>query len=222
LYLPSLGLCIALGAIVARVPPRGRSAAILALIALVILPAAARTVVRNRDWRDNETLYSVTVETAPNSSKAHAKRAVNLAMRAESEERADSAERARQLFQQARLHYERALDIDPLVGSLRAEYGLCLAALGRYELAEAELSAAIQLGRGEALVYLYRILIEQSRQYAATSARRAQSFHGRARDLFRDHIRPVSPPEEAARMAAELDGLGRELRNARSASGASP
>jgi tetratricopeptide (TPR) repeat protein len=222
LYLPSLGLCIAVGALAVRIPRRWTTASMVALVVLIILPAVARTLVRNRDWRDNETLFAATVLTAPNSSKAHANRAATLAARAETERGAGDSESARQLFEQATSHYQRALEIDPLAAHVRVQYGLCLGALGRYELAERELLKAAHQGRGEALFYLYRSLIEQGLRVVATSPMRAQRFHDRARDLLRDSIGPAIPSEAAARMLAELDDLERALVAARAGSSAPP
>jgi len=214
LYLPSLGLCVAVGAIVDRVPARAQVASLVAVLLLLILPGAARTALRNRDWRDNDTLWEVTAETSPNSSKAQGNRALSLATRAEAIQQSGGDALARELFQAAASHYERAVAIDPAVAPLRMQYGLCLAALGRYERAESELAAAAELGRVEALVALYRILITQSRLYAASSPLRALGFQRRADQLFRERIQPASPREEAARLAQELQALERQLQHA--------
>lgn len=215
LYLPSLGLCIALGALVTLAPRERRRLLVGALVLPLILLGAARSVVRNRDWRDDATLFAATVETAPNSSKAQASYAATLALRAEQERSAGHDERSRQLFLQAARHYERSLTIEPLASAARAQYGLCLTALGSYDRAEVQLSEAVRLGNGEALAYLYRNLLDQSRQHAATAPLRAQRFHQRAQDLFRDRIRARVTSEDAARLSDELASVERELQAAR-------
>lgn len=204
LYLPSLGLCIIVGALVAKTPQRVRGILLGAMVVLVILPGAARTVVRNRDWRDDETLFAATVETAPNSSKAQANRAATLAIRAERERVVGNSELSRRLFQQATLHFERSVAIEPQAGQVRMQYAHCLAALGEYVHAEAELSAAIELGSGEALVHLYRLLIEQTQLHAPSSPALARKFHRRASELFDARIRPAVPVEQARQLESEL------------------
>jgi tetratricopeptide (TPR) repeat protein len=79
LYLPSVGLCWALGWGCARAfemtrsrPGRPRSQAawrvgLAALAALVAALSALRIVMRNRDWHDDVTLYTRTLDTSPDS-----------------------------------------------------------------------------------------------------------------------------------------------------------
>jgi tetratricopeptide (TPR) repeat protein len=64
LFLPSAGLCLALGSRLARAGRAGWAAALL-LAAL----GAALTVVRNRDWRDQFGLFEATAKLAPRSVK---------------------------------------------------------------------------------------------------------------------------------------------------------
>ena len=71
-YLPSAGFALALAAGILS-PARGTGvsrvrAAILLAIAIAF---AARTVVRNRVWQDDETLFAESVRTSPESAKAH-------------------------------------------------------------------------------------------------------------------------------------------------------
>jgi tetratricopeptide (TPR) repeat protein len=214
LYFSSLGLCIGIAAIVVRVPARAQVACLSLLFCLVILPGAARTALRNRDWRDDHSLWAATIETSPNSSKAQANRALSLSARAEEAQSLGDLDRARELFRESASHYERAVAIDPFVPGTRIQYGLCLAALGRYERAEVELTAAAELGLVEARLALYRMLITQSRLHAESFPPRARGFQRRAERLFRDQIRPISPPGEAAVLVRELEALDRELRGA--------
>jgi tetratricopeptide (TPR) repeat protein len=222
LYLPSLGLCIALGGVVTLAPRARQRIVVAALVVPLVVLGAARSVVRNRDWRDDETLFAATVQAAPNSSKAQANYAAALAIRAEQERNAGDDELSRQLFRQAARRYERSIAIEPLAAPARAQYGLCLAALGRYESADAQLREAVRQGNAEALAYLYRILIDQSRQHAAAAPLRALHFHEQARELFHDQIRSRVAAEDAARLSAELASLERELRSALAAGDATP
>lgn len=69
LYLPSAGACIAAAAALGALARRSRPAA-LVLTILLLGAGAARSAVRNRDWRDNRALFTVTAVTSPRSCKA--------------------------------------------------------------------------------------------------------------------------------------------------------
>lgn len=70
-YLPSAGFCLLVALLWVRFGKYHRPLAwtVLSIIAAAL---AARTVGRNRDWRDNFTLYSAAVQAVPRSAKAHA------------------------------------------------------------------------------------------------------------------------------------------------------
>jgi protein O-mannosyl-transferase len=70
-YLPSAGFCLLLALLWLKLQKRNRRAAWSALV-IVALLLSARTVVRNRDWRDNLTFFSSAVRAVPGSAKAHA------------------------------------------------------------------------------------------------------------------------------------------------------
>jgi tetratricopeptide (TPR) repeat protein len=98
LYLPSAGACLAAGwllAALSQTRPRIATAVVTALLALF----AARTWVRNRDWRDERTLYAAAVGVSCESAKAHHNLAVAL-------QRAGD-------YDNAVAHYHRALVIYP-------------------------------------------------------------------------------------------------------------
>jgi tetratricopeptide (TPR) repeat protein len=70
-YLPSFGWCLAVGWWLRRaIGNRLGTSAVAVAAGLALL--AARTVVRNDDWRDNFTLFTRTVESAPASVRANA------------------------------------------------------------------------------------------------------------------------------------------------------
>jgi tetratricopeptide (TPR) repeat protein len=124
-YLPSAGFALALsssllGRDAARVSSRRRYLLFLA----IALAYAARTVVRNPVWKDDETLFASTVRTSPESAKAH----YNLAW--------VSAEKGR--LPTALEEYTRATRIYPKYFDAWAGKGLTEQRLGR--LADAERS----------------------------------------------------------------------------------
>lgn len=71
LYLPSIGFCLAAAMLVEGAFERVRQRrAVSVVFALVVLLLGFRTVIRNRDWKDDLTLWTKTVRTAPASARA--------------------------------------------------------------------------------------------------------------------------------------------------------
>jgi tetratricopeptide (TPR) repeat protein len=72
-YLPSAGFALVLAtAILGRATaPAALSRRRVALFFAVALAFAARTIVRNPVWKDDETLFTETARTSPESAKAH-------------------------------------------------------------------------------------------------------------------------------------------------------
>lgn len=73
LYTPMIGVAFVVAGAVdwaaVRFPARRRVLAVV--VAIVVAAAAWRTVVRNRDWRDADTLWSATVAAVPGCARAH-------------------------------------------------------------------------------------------------------------------------------------------------------
>jgi Flp pilus assembly protein TadD len=108
LYLPSLGWCLALGWLMgswSRARPRRGLVALLA----VVVVFAGRTWVRNDDWRDYVSLFEATAAAVPASAKAHH----NLGVAYHLVGRWDDA----------MMHFRRALDIYPLYASAACGIG---------------------------------------------------------------------------------------------------
>jgi tetratricopeptide (TPR) repeat protein len=74
LYLPSVGACLLLGALLWQLyslrPMALRAAAVVASL-LVLALFAVQTVRRNRDWKDELTLYQQTVKVSPTATVIH-------------------------------------------------------------------------------------------------------------------------------------------------------
>ncbi len=70
-YLPSAGFCLGAALLWIWLEKRQRMAA-WAVLGIVLLALAARTVVRNRDWRDNFALFTAGERAEPRSAKMHA------------------------------------------------------------------------------------------------------------------------------------------------------
>jgi len=69
-YLPSAGFCLLVGLLWIRLEKHQRKLA-WAVLAIVVAALATRTVVRNRNWRDNFSLFSTDVRAVPGSAKIH-------------------------------------------------------------------------------------------------------------------------------------------------------
>ncbi len=107
LYLPSAGICLAAGWLLWRWHAR-RPRAAAAVFGVVLALLAARTWVRNADWRDERRLYAAAVAVAPDSAKAHHNLAAVL------QREGDSAA--------ALAHFTRALELYPAYAS--AAFGI--------------------------------------------------------------------------------------------------
>jgi tetratricopeptide (TPR) repeat protein len=129
-YLPSAGLCLAAGALIAvseaslpaLTPRRSR------LLAAAVLLLGARTIVRNSVWWSDEGLFLNLVRTAPESAKAHYDIAYLWA-----DER--QYLRAREQYEQATEIYEDYWDAWAGKGRVEKEMGLLSDAEDSYESA---------------------------------------------------------------------------------------
>ena len=144
-YLPSLGLCLAVGhlgaALAAREGPaataRARRIGVGTLAAVVICGFAARTVVRIPDWRSNLALALADVATTPRSAKLQAGAGIFLA---------DTGRVA-----EAEEHLRRAVLIFPEYAQMHYNLAVLLARRGARDEAEQHLRRAIELAPGNPL-----------------------------------------------------------------------
>jgi protein O-mannosyl-transferase len=67
-YFPSAGFCLLVAVCLTWLLSRQRVAA-LAILGVVLTAFGARTIIRNRDWRDNASLYLAGAAASPNSAK---------------------------------------------------------------------------------------------------------------------------------------------------------
>lgn len=135
LYLPSVGLCLAVPALRREMSgPRpassGRTAAAVA-VGIVVTLFAARASVRISDWKDQMTLFTATVRTSPRSAKAHYNLGTAL------EERGNRAA--------AMEAYRKAIEIKPDMSQALRNLGLDHLAEGRAEEAVGPLAEAAKL-----------------------------------------------------------------------------
>jgi tetratricopeptide (TPR) repeat protein len=132
-YLPSAGLCLLLAAVWTQLFAGSRQkreqTLALALLILAVGALGARTVVRNRDWRNDLTLFTAAVRASPGSAKAH----LNLA----------SAYRNEKQLDLAGGEFETVLRIYPNLPDALAGYGLVAFQLEDYQNAERMMRQAL-------------------------------------------------------------------------------
>jgi tetratricopeptide (TPR) repeat protein len=69
-YLPSAGFCLLIAMVWIWVKNHNATLA-WTVLGAVVVALATRTLIRNRDWRDDFTLYSAAVKAVPGSAKMH-------------------------------------------------------------------------------------------------------------------------------------------------------
>lgn len=142
LYLPSVGFCLLAGIGFDRLRLRfGRPAAFVAL-GIVLAAYSVRTVVRNRDWRDEETFWKATLRTAPRCARASFNLGIIFAQRARGEK--DPAAKAGQLSTAA-FFMRRAIEVQPDYAVARVNLGRVLKELGDKEAAREQFEEALRL-----------------------------------------------------------------------------
>ncbi|KYN33117.1 Transmembrane and TPR repeat-containing protein 2, partial [Trachymyrmex septentrionalis] len=170
LYLPSVGACLAVGAAVSgcyriarRNGSRTRGRAVLLGTAILIGMLSAKTLVRNADWRDEESLYRSALHVNP--PKAYG----NLGSILSEQGRVTEAEEAfvqalryrpnmadvhynlgilqqgRKNYDEAILSYQRAIHFRPSLAQAYVNLGAALISVGRGTDAAAVLRAGASL-----------------------------------------------------------------------------
>ena len=129
-YLPSAGFCLLAALAWNWLRERQRTLA-LGLFAILIVLLGSRTIVRNRDWRDNDTLYSAQLRNAPGSAKTHQ----NMAL----------VYMNHKQFDLARKEFESALQIYPADAHTLATYGVLEASQGNYQEAGRKMEQAFSM-----------------------------------------------------------------------------
>lgn len=166
LYIPSVGVCLMLAALVDPLADRPRLVPALYATALVtLLLLSLRTVWRNADWRDELTLWSKTVQVAPQGARARNNLGAAYLRRGE--------------LTRAEGELNAAVRIKPDFAIAHGNLGKLYLDRDDIERAERELQAALRLKAdeviprlwlGAALVRLQR-LPEAEQQFRAALAR---------------------------------------------------
>jgi protein O-mannosyl-transferase len=112
LYLPSIGFCI-LVAVGIQTILESKPKTTFAIVSITVVICAlfcAKTIERNRDWLDERRLFDSAEAVCPNSAKVHYNQGI-MAM-------------DRKNFTQARFHFRRAREIEPMHCELDLQHGI--------------------------------------------------------------------------------------------------
>ena len=132
LYLPSAGLFLTAGVLLERaLAADRRTIAVGTAFALVVAALGIRAAIRNRDWHNSETLWTKTVQTAPESARAH----TNLGEVALGKGR----------FQQAYQEFRTALEIKPDDAINHDNLAVVLLRYGQFDEAEQHLRRSLEI-----------------------------------------------------------------------------
>ena len=140
-YLPSAGFCLLLALVWVRLVDY-RQALSWALLATAVVALGTRTIVRNRDWKTNLTLFSATVRDAPGSARAHS----NMGGQYMDQGRLDLAA----------AEFQTALRIFPDFPDALEFYGIVQSRQGHDQEARQLLEHAFSLTQKDNLTYDYR------------------------------------------------------------------
>ena len=151
LFVPSLAYCIALVVIAERLmkkmsDPTRLMRNVTVIICFVLLPLVLKTYDRNKDWKDNITLFTADVEAVPNSARAHFSLASALNNSAPME--ADPVKKANMLSE-AIAGFNTTLDIYPEFAAAWYNMGVAYYALGEEANAQGAYERAIELNAND-------------------------------------------------------------------------
>jgi len=169
MYLPSLGVCLLAGWLVAA--PSGRNARVVltGLCLAAALAAAGHSAVRLRDWRDDFALYRSAAHVSPRSARIR----YNLG----------NAYLKQQKYGDAEENYRGALAIYPGFSDARANLGMALLQQGRARAAVDVLESSVRAHPQQAELHVnlgmaYRAVGDLNR--AATEYERALAIDPRS------------------------------------------
>ena len=135
-YLPSIGFCILVALAWLRLEKQRPDFARVVLVMLLVA-LSARTVIRNRDWRDNMALFSSAVRAVPLSAKMHCDLGEEYVNRGQ--------------LQAAALELQTALNIYPDYPDALETYGIVEANLGHDQNAQKLMEEALAKSTGSPL-----------------------------------------------------------------------
>jgi protein O-mannosyl-transferase len=176
LFLPSVGFAIAAGSIAYRFASYRN--VLLGIAAVLLGICGYETIMRNRDWKDNLTLFARDVQTVPNSAKAHDNLAVALIKDADATK---DVRLKNQRFEEAIAQLKIAASIYPLYGDAYINFGVTYSRLGKLVEAGAALEKAKSIRPGARgvqanLLYLSQLYLEEGVKTVQQNPDKAQEY----------------------------------------------
>ena len=175
LYLPSVGFCLVLSLLMERALSTRAAPAAAALFGIALLLLGIRTVLRNRDWKDELTLWTKAVQVAPHSYWAH--------------QRLGDAYKALSRYVEAIREYEAVQTLTPGYATEYIAIGDSHRRMGQYTEAADQFKQALAISPGSVAArlglthaYLAMGLLERARETHAPIAR----FVSKAAQEFRE------------------------------------
>lgn len=140
LFIPSVGVSLLMGWVIARyVANNNLLSKYNTLVLVIILILGIRTITRNADWANNFTLFTTDVKVSPNSAKMRNSAGGILV---DSASRVEDPVLKETMLAEARMHLEKAIELHPsyanaylLLGNVFAHSNNYLAASKNYEKA---------------------------------------------------------------------------------------
>ena len=126
LFIPSIAFCLAAPYFLSRFGER----ILLAGIGVLVILFSFKTVDRNKDWKDNVSLFASGVEATPNSSRAQS--AFGSSYREMGEKEPDPGKRV-EFFKKAIVYYQKAIEILPENTEALYNAGVCYYGMGDKE-----------------------------------------------------------------------------------------
>lgn len=152
---------------------------IVALFIFVIVSLSIRTIIRNRDWRDADSLWIAAARTSPSSPNNHN----NLG---------DYYARNKD-YKRAIEEFKTAIKLNPIYADAYHNMGNTYMAIGEYENAEKSFTAAIKFNKNLWQSYLNLALISNKNQKYAEAYSYAQSAYKITNDpnvkIFMDDLK---------------------------------
>jgi tetratricopeptide (TPR) repeat protein len=210
-YLPSAGFCLLVVLIWIRLENHKRRLA-WAVFAILVAALAVRTVVRNRDWRDNLTLFSAAVRAVPGSAKMHADLGGEYMKRGQ--------------LDAARMEFQTALRTYPDFPEALEPYGLVESRMGHDQESRRLLETALSLTGKDNIYYDFRAVnlatqlmklgendgaLKLLNQEIAMCPGCARAWSNRA--VIRYGRGEVASARADAQMALRLDGANTQAQN---------
>jgi len=147
LFQASLGFCLSIALLLHLLYQKAGSLkkyAAIIFLGLIIILSAGKTISRNSDWKNDQTLFIKDVQTCPNSVRTNI--AAGSAFIINAQKETDSLKRV-ELLNQSILYLKKALVISPKAVDPILNLGVAYFNLGNYEMAANMWKIAKEKGR---------------------------------------------------------------------------